>query len=62
MIKDYRVYSYSSYNEILAGKSLLVDIPDVLNFFGGNKKFIELHEQQVAYYNANNWPNSRIEI
>ncbi|MEP6726634.1 MAG: hypothetical protein ABJC98_12485 [Bacteroidota bacterium] len=62
LIKDYRDYPYSSYNEMLSGKSLFVDVSGIINFFGGNKKFIELHEQQVAYYYANNWPNSRIEV
>jgi hypothetical protein len=62
LIKDYRVYSYSSYNEKISGKSLFVDVNGVVNFFGGTKKFIDLHEQQVAYYYANNWPDSRIEV
>jgi putative transposase len=61
LIKDYRLYAYSSYNEILSGKSF-VNVDDVINFFGGTKQFIDLHEQQVAYYYANNWPGSRIEV
>jgi len=62
LIKDYRLYPYSSYNEMLSGKSLFADANSVINFFGGIKQFIDLHEQQVAYYYANDWPNSRIEV
>jgi putative transposase len=62
LIKDYRTYPYTSYNEIITGKSFFVNVAGVLHFFGGTERFIEQHQQQVEYFYSNNWPSSRNEV
>ena len=62
LINDYRNYPHNSFKEIVNGKSLLVDTKAVLNFFGGLEQFIKIHNQQVAYFYAADWPSSKIEV
>ena len=50
LIPDYRNHLYSSYNEIINGVSSIIAIDEVLTFFGGLERFIELHQEQIAYY------------
>ncbi len=44
LIRDFRNHKFSSYHEIVLGKSSLVNVSRVLEFLGGKEKFIELHE------------------
>lgn len=61
MVADYKNYNYSSYNNILQKDQYNLDAKSVLEFFGGIEKFIEIHELQVAYFYAKNWPSSKLE-
>jgi len=61
MVVDYKEYRYSSYNKTLQKDQYNLDANSVLEFFGGIEKFIEIHELQVAYFYAKNWPSSKLE-
>ncbi len=47
LIKDFRFYSFSSYQDIVLGNPSFVNISGVIDFFGGRKKLIELHEDYM---------------
>jgi putative transposase len=53
IVKDFRDYSYTSYNEILFGDSKNVETRFVLDFFGGREKYIQLHEMQAKHFYGN---------
>jgi len=62
LVSDFKEHVYNSYREILSGESLYVDSKAVIDFFDGEEKFISIHKEQVAYFYANQWPASRLEI
>lgn len=62
LVSDFKEHPYNSYREILSGESFCIDCKAVIDFFGGQEKFINLHKEQVAYFYANQWPNSKLEI
>jgi putative transposase len=62
IVKDYRHHHYSSYHEILSGYSPNIDVPQVLEFFGGRDRFIQIHEKQVEHFYTNEWRSSYLEI
>lgn len=58
---DFMSYPYSSYHSILNGDHYFIDSEAVLDFFGGGEKFIEIHQEQVAYFYSKDWPSSKLE-
>jgi len=48
--KDYDEWEYSSYNEIIEGRSEKVVVNKLLNIFGGLESFIEIHHQSLPKY------------
>jgi putative transposase len=62
IVDDFRNYSFCSYEEIIAGKSDMVNVKAVLHFFGGRQKFIEAHQHQLRQYKGGrSWPSSKLE-
>lgn len=43
LVTDFRRYPFSSYDEILAGYSTIVDVSAVLGIFGDKEKFVNAH-------------------
>jgi putative transposase len=58
---DYTTYPYCSYPAFIKTGSNYCTTEDVLNFFGGLDKFIQLHEEQVENYYRKDFPNSKLE-
>ncbi len=56
LTKSLEDWQYSSYNEILCNKSKLVQSQEVLDWFGGEKGFIDFHRKNLA-----NEPNRKAE-
>lgn len=55
IVVDFKEYKHTSYHEILAGYSLIIAIPQVLQFFNGRAHFIKEHGAQVKhFYECNN--------
>lgn len=50
IVKDFKDYPYTSYHEILAGRSKNVKADFVLSVFGGREVFIQVHERQAEHY------------
>jgi hypothetical protein len=50
LVKDFRNYPYSSYQEILQKNSLYVNRDEVIDFFGGEGRFVEQHKLQADTY------------
>ncbi|MBK7884971.1 MAG: hypothetical protein IPJ81_15205 [Chitinophagaceae bacterium] len=48
--KKFQQYIWSSYQSFLINKPTLLIKEEVLDWFGGKEKFIELHQSLVAYY------------
>jgi putative transposase len=59
--KDYKKYPFSSYAAIIKANEYYTNSKNVIAFFGGIEKFIQIHNSQVEYYYQNNWPNSKLE-
>ncbi len=60
---DYTTYPYSSYPGFInanTGNNYCAT-EDVLKFFGGLDKFVQLHEEQVKNYYRKDFPNSKLE-
>lgn len=55
LVDDFRTYPDTSYHDVLANSSSLIDVKYVLDFFGGREEFIKTHEQIAAYYYSNGW-------
>lgn len=49
-VKDFCNHEYSSYQQILANDCTYVNCDDVINFFGGEPNFIQLHREQADLY------------
>jgi putative transposase len=58
---DYKKYPFSSYTAIIKDNEYYTNSKNVIDFFGGIEKFIQIHNSQVEYYYQNNWPNSKLE-
>jgi putative transposase len=58
---DYTKYRYSSYTCFTESSRNYYVTREVLSFFGGMAKFIELHETQIQYYYNKGFPNSKLE-
>ena len=58
---DYKKYPYSSYDAILKNNSVNCAAAEVLLFFAGVDQYVLLHEEQVKYYYATGFPNSKLE-
>jgi putative transposase len=58
---NYKKYPFSSYASIIEANEYYTSSKNVINFFGGIEKFIQIHNSQVEYYYQNNWPNSKLE-
>lgn len=43
LVKDFRCYPFSSYDDILSNASSLVDVKKVLDIFGGKDEFVNAH-------------------
>jgi putative transposase len=50
IMKDFTAYRWSSYQAILSERPTNVKRREVLDWFGGKDKFIEIHQQQLEYY------------
>ena len=61
IVNDYKQSPYSSYNNMINGTDYYIKSKNVLSFFGGKEKFIEIHNSQVDFYYQNSWPNSKLE-
>ncbi len=61
LVSDFKQYPHSSYHDTINGDGYYVQVAEVLDFFGGVQKFIQIHETQVAYFYKNNWPSSKLE-
>jgi putative transposase len=61
IVKDFKQYQHSSYNEILWENSTYVCAEKVLQFFGGRNRFIDLHKTQIDHFYKNNWPKISLE-
>jgi len=61
LVKDFRQYPFTSFNEIVAGNSRFVYAKFVLDFFGGREEFIKTHKSQVDFFYKNHWPVSILE-
>ncbi|MEQ8881383.1 MAG: transposase [Cyclobacteriaceae bacterium] len=48
LTKSLEDWQYSSYNEILCNKSKLVQSQEVLDWFGGEKGFIDFHQRNLT--------------
>ncbi len=61
LVNNYKTYLYSSYAATLKADNSFVDTKAVIDFFGSLEHFITIHDAQVNYYYATNWPSSKIE-
>lgn len=61
LCKDYAKYRYSSYTCFTESSGNYYVTGELLSFFGGMAKFIELHEAQIQYYYNKGFPNSKLE-
>ena len=53
IIKDLRKYKFSSYNALVNSDDTWLNRTEVMEWFGGNKNFIEFHtEMQKDYFNS----------
>lgn len=50
LVKDFKEHPYTSYHEILSGDSRNVKADRVLDFFGGMKMFVQVHDRQAEHY------------
>jgi len=48
--KNYDEWEYSSYNEIIKGRSEKVEVTKLLKLYGGLEKFIEIHQQSLPKF------------
>jgi putative transposase len=52
-VEDFREYKWSSYHEILMGKSFRVKFRNVIKWFGGIEEFRKFHERNPDISNLN---------
>lgn len=50
IVKDFRYFKWSSYHAIISEKESRVLRTEVLEWFGGKDRFIEIHKNQQEYY------------
>lgn len=62
LVKDFKQYPHSSYQEILSGHSTNVCVKKVLDFFGGRERYIEMHKLQVDLFYKQTGTNSTLDI
>ncbi len=58
IVNDFKTYGYSSYNEAINNYT---DSKSVIDFFGGVEKYMQVHNEQVAYFYSKGWPSSKLE-
>ena len=58
IVNDFKEYGYSSYNEAINNYT---DSESMIDFFGGEEKYIQVHKEQVAYFYSKGWPSSKLE-
>ena len=61
IFNNYKAYLYSSYFALINNSSNYCVSEEVLHFFGGIEKFIELHEKQIQTYYDKGFPDSKLE-
>ncbi len=44
--KDYKEYSFSSYNEIVSDSRSILEIEQIFDLFGGKENFMEVHDMR----------------
>ncbi|MFT4155815.1 transposase [Parafilimonas sp.] len=54
IMKDFTKYHWSSYKAIISQSHTLLKREEVLEWFGGKEKFIQIHQEQAAFYYSHN--------
>jgi putative transposase len=61
IVNDFKAYGYFSYSLMMDDGYNYTDSKSVIEFFGGIDKYMQVHNEQVAYFYSKGWPSSKLE-